>query len=292
MDLTLEAFAESVGADGDVTIEGIGSRDGAVPGVRVVRAPSGVTRVDAAEMVVECGAATPVEELSAALAEVGQSVSVPQWGTVGGALAVGRSDVTRLGHGALRDVLLMAHYVDAEGAIVKAGGPTVKNVSGFDLCRLLVGSVGSIGFLGTVLLRTRPLAHHTRWFRSSRDPFVLLAEVYRPVSILWDGVATWVRLDGDVDDVTDAARRHGLVETGGPPSLPPHRWSMQPGRIASLDRADGAFVAELGVGVVHRSVPQPVRPVNPALDLLHRRIADSFDPTDRLNPGRSPLRAR
>ena len=81
--------------------------------------------------------ALPSTSCSAALAEWGQLVALPPGGTVGGALAVGRSDVTRLGRGPVRDALLQARVVSAEGHVVKAGGPTVKNVSGFDLCRLV-----------------------------------------------------------------------------------------------------------------------------------------------------------
>ena len=105
-----------------------------------------------------CGAGTPVAEVDAALAEHGQRVAIPPTGTVGGALAVGRSGIRRLGDGPIRDAVLQVRYVSAAGEIVKAGGPTVKNVSGFDLCRLLVGSRGTLGFLGDVILRTRPLA--------------------------------------------------------------------------------------------------------------------------------------
>ena len=290
MDLSLEEFAAEVGVEGPVSIEGLRTRGGAVEGVRSVRAPAGIVRVDAAEMVVECGAGTPVAEVLDALHEVGQTVSMPPSGTVGGALALGRSDITRLGHGPMRDVLLQTHYVAASGHVTKAGGPTVKNVSGFDLCRLLVGSGGTLGFLGDVILRTRPLPRSTSWFTSSGDPFALLAGTFRPVSILWDGVTTWVRLDGHPTDVSEAAGSFGLTETGGPPPLPTaHRWSLPPAALANLAvRDDAPFVAEVGVGIVHHSVPR-TRPAvaGPVVD-LHRRIKEQFDPTGRLNPGVDP----
>src|SRR5207237_3236629 len=93
-----------------------------------------------------------------ALGEHGQCVALPphEGATVGGVLAVGRSGLRRLRFGPVRDTLLEARYVSAEGRLVKAGGPTVKNVSGFDLCRLLVGSLGTLGLLGAVVLRCRP----------------------------------------------------------------------------------------------------------------------------------------
>ena len=98
--------------------------------------------------------------------------------------------------------MLQVRYVSAAGEIVKAGGPTVKNVSGFDLCRLLVGSRGTLGFLGDVILRTRPLARCSRVVpRSTSSREAVLGALYRPVSVLWDETTTWVLLEGDERDV-------------------------------------------------------------------------------------------
>lgn len=294
MDLTLDEFAASVGSSDPVAVRGSGTRRPAVEGdVRTVAAPAGIVRVDAAEMVVECGAATPVDEVHAALAEVGQTVSVPAGGTIGGALAVGRSDITRLGHGPVRDVLLQTRYVSASGRLTKAGGPTVKNVSGFDLCRLFVGSLGTLGFLGDVILRTRPLPRISQWFTSDRDPHGLIVALHRPVSVLWDGTQTWVRLDGEASDIAAAAAAHGLREAAGPPELPTaHRWSLPPSGLAALqDDSLGEFVAEIGVGVVHHSSPAPARSADAPTTALHRRIKEQFDPTLRLEPGVDPLAA-
>lgn len=290
MDLTLDEFATAVGASDPVTIAGLATRGGPIGTVRIVRAPAGIERIDAAEMVVECGAGTPIDELLAALAEYGQTVSLPPGGTVGGALAVGRSDLTRLGHGPMRDALLQTRYVGASGELTKAGGPTVKNVSGFDLCRLFVGSLGTLGFFGDVILRTRPVARNSGWFSTEHDPFELLGNLYRPVALLWDGATTWVRLDGDASDVDRAVHSAQLVEVAGPPPLPMHRWSMPPSELVSLrSETPGSFVAEIGVGVVHRGQQRPVRSSDVATRALHDRIKQQFDPTGRLNPGLDPL---
>ncbi len=293
MDRTLDEFAAAVGTVDPVSIEGTGSRGGGVEAVSVVRAPAGIIRVDAAEMVLECGAGTTMDEVHAALAEVGQTVSIPRGGTIGGALACGVSDITRLAHGPMRDVLLQTHFVAASGKLTKAGGPTVKNVSGFDLCRLLVGSWGTLGFLGDVLVRTRPLPPSSRWFSTEGDPFELLATLYRPVAILWDGATTWVRLDGDPHDIEITATGARLQAAEGPPSLPgPYRWSMPPAELGALrSESPGSFVAQLGVGVVHRDVPPPARATPPEIRALHDRIKQQFDPSGRLNPGLDPLSA-
>jgi glycolate oxidase FAD binding subunit len=281
MDLT--GFASEVGSVGEVTITGAATRGGPVPGVRVVRAPTGIDWLRGDEMTVCCGAGTLVAELDDALAAVGQCVAIPPSGTVGGALAVGRSGLRRLGYGPIRDTLLQARYVSSSGDVVKAGGPTVKNVSGFDLCRLLVGSYGTLGFVGEVILRTRPRARHEQWFATNGDPLDTFRRLYRPTSVLWDGTTTWVLLEGHPADMAAAASGAGLVEAPGPPALPDGgRWSIPPAELKSLQ---GTFVAEVGVGVVHHADPSPPRAVSDAVRELHRNIKHNFDPTDRLNPG-------
>ena len=129
--------------------------------------------------------------------------------------------------------MLQVRYVSAAGDVVKAGGPTVKNVSGFDLCRLLVGSRGTLGFLGDVILRTRPRARCSQWFVGAVDPFAAAARLYRPTSVLWDGTTTWVLLEGDERDVAAQVAGLGLAETDGPPPLPTAAGGRcRPGRSA------------------------------------------------------------
>ncbi len=289
MDLT--AMAAEMGGDDPLTIEGAGTRGGRTPGVRCVTAPSGIDWIQADEMTVCCGAGTAVDALSMALAEVGQRVALPPGGTVGGALAVGRSGIRRLGDGPVRETLLQARYVDGAGEIVKAGGPTVKNVSGFDVCRLLVGSTGTLGFLGEVILRTKPLPASSQWFvaAAASDPFTLRRTLYHPVSILWNGATAWVLLEGDPADIEEQAVAGELTPVDDPPALPgPHRWSLAVRELQGLTKmAAGPFLAEVGVGIVHHSSPQPERPRDPAAEELRHRVKVAFDPSGRLNPAPS-----
>jgi glycolate oxidase FAD binding subunit len=289
----LIAFAEEVGTDGPVVA--VGGRTqwdvgGAVDaGAREVRAPTGIVSHQPEEMIVRVGAGTLVADLDAVVGERGQVVALPDWpgATVGGVLAVGRSGVRRLGWGPVRDTLLEARYVSAEGRVVKAGGPVVKNVTGFDLCRLLVGSLGTIGLIAEVVLRVRPRPAVSRWLLGDVDPFALRRRLHRPSSILWDGTTTWVLLEGQPADVDAQAVLAGsaFTEVEGPPPLPSAgRESVRPSAVHQLT---GSFVAEVGVGVVHRPHAAEAAAPDPSTVALHRRIKDLFDPTGRLNPGRS-----
>ena len=293
----LEEMATAVGAVGPVAA--VGGRTawdlgGAPRGddVRLVAAPVGLVEHVPAEMTVRVGAGTTVADLHAALSEAGQTTVLPErsGSTVGGALAVGRDGVGRLGRGRLRDALLEARYVSAEGRVVKAGGPTVKNVSGYDLCRLLVGSLGTLGLLGEVVLRTRPVPPCSRWFAGEgADLAAVRGVLYRPAAVLWDGSMTSVWLEGheaDVEAEATVLAGLGLAAVDGPPAVPPHRRACAVEDLASLA---GPFLAELGTGVAHVDEPAPA-PVPPEpVVALARRIREALDPTGRLNPGRDPL---
>ncbi len=282
--IDLSLLAEGVGTNGPVTITGLGTRGGPVNGVRSVQPPSGIEWMQPDEMIVCCGAGTPVDELVAALSVHGQTVALPAGGTVGGALAIGRSDHRRLGYGPVRDTLLQARYISAAGEIVKAGGPTVKNVSGFDLCRLLVGSQGTLGFLGEVIVRTRPLPSHSQWFtRKTTAPFDLFARLYKPISVLWNGSAVFALLEGHPADVAEQAATSEMTACDGPPTLPNgSRRSVKPSDVLSQT---GDFVVEVGVGIVHHSSPSVVGSVGEREAALMLALQREFDPAGRLNPG-------
>lgn len=299
-DPVLAAFADEVGSEGPVAVEGGRTRwdvgghldDGA----RLVRAPTGIVDHRPDEMTVRARAGTTVAELHAALAERGQrSALVERGGTVGGALAVGENDVRALGVGRIRTAALLVRYVSAEGRVIASGGPTVKNVTGFDLPRLLVGSVGTLGLIAEVVLRTNPIPPVGRWVAASGvGPAVVLDTVVAPSAVLWDGATTWVLLEGhgaDVDAETRALAAIGpFAEVDGPPELPPHRWSVRPDEVDALHAAGGPVVSVAGLGLAFAAQPQPQRTLAPAVAELGAQVKANFDPTGRLNPGRDPGR--
>jgi FAD/FMN-containing dehydrogenase len=158
----------------------------------------------------------------------------------------------------------------------------VKNVSGFDVCRLLVGSRGTLGLLGEVILRTRPLPAASQWFASAAaEPFALFAALHRPTAVLWDGATVWALLEGHPTDIAEQAARYALEQVEGPPPLPAGRTSIAPSCVGALT---GTFVAEVGVGIVHGDAP--ARPAAaPGAAEVARRVKQELDPAGRLNPG-------
>lgn len=264
-------------------------------GTRVVVAPRGIVRYTPAEMTVQVRAGTTVAELDAVLAEAGQRSALPdRGGTVGGAVAVGENSLDLMGRGRVRDAVLQVRYVDAGGRPVTGGGPVVKNVTGFNLPKLLTGSLGTLGLFAEFVLRTNPIPPSSRWLVAAEvDPAAVLGALYRPAAVLWDGTTTWVRLEGHgVDLDAEANRLHGLgvfTEVDEPPPCPPHRWSLTPAEAARLDgRTTGAFVAVIGVGLVWAEQPAPAPSPDRGRDALAARVKTNFDPTGRLNPGRCP----
>ncbi len=304
-DPAVAAFAEEVGTDGPVTVVGGRTRWSTggplAAGTRELTAPTGIVAHTPEEMTVRVRAGTTVAELDAVLAERGQRCALPaRGGTVGGALAVGENDVRALGRGRVRTSVLLVRYVSAEGRVITSGGPTVKNVTGFDLPRLLVGSLGTLGLLAEVILRTNPIPPESRWLRADGvDPREAFDALLAPSAVLADGETTWVELEGHRVDVEAEQLALGavgdFVPTDGPPPLPPHRWSMTPaeaGELAIGGRSvdTGRFVAAIGLGLVFAERSAPERAVDLPLAAVATRLKENFDPTGRLNPGRVPGR--
>lgn len=297
-DPILAEFAREVGDDGPISIAGTRTRwdlGGPLdPETRIISAPSGIVEYIPEEMIVTVRAGTAVDELHRTLGEQGQWTALPErGGTVGGAIAVGQSDFRRPARGDLRSAVLQVRYVSAEGALVTGGGPTVKNVSGFDLPRLLTGSLGTLGCIAEVILRTNPIPATTRWLSSSdADPFAVHASLLQPGPILWDGTTTQVMLFGhevavsaDVDRLRSLGTFNDVAE---PPAPTGHRWSLPPAALANIESLDtGRYIAEVGVGIVHAERPQQRDVLDPGSRLIHERLKKEFDANGRLNPGRT-----
>jgi glycolate oxidase FAD binding subunit len=126
-----------------------------------VRSLNKVIDFPARDMTVTVGAGITIAGLAAALAKEKLRLPVdvprPEQATLGGTLAANVSGARRYGFGTLRDYIIGIGAVNDAGNEFKAGGRVVKNVAGYDLCKLLVGSLGSLGIITQVTLKLRPM---------------------------------------------------------------------------------------------------------------------------------------
>lgn len=152
---------------------------------------SGVVSYQPGDLTVSVEAGTPLRDLQFALAEGKQFIpwDPPAAGgaTVGGILAAGEPGFRRAPGSRPRDLLLGFEALLADGTAVAAGGRVVKNVSGYELMKLLVGSRGTLAFLTRVHLRVRPLPETIVTLAASFDSPERLAD---GLSFLRRGVAT------------------------------------------------------------------------------------------------------
>ena len=171
MPSVLQAFKDRVlaaSAHGTaLRINGSGSKDfygQALHGELLdVRSWSGISAYEPSELVVTARAGTRLSELEAVLTEQGQALAFepPHFGpgaTVGGMVAAGLSGPARASVGALRDYVLGARLINGRGELLTFGGQVMKNVAGYDVSRLLVGSFGSLGLITEVSLKVLPTA--------------------------------------------------------------------------------------------------------------------------------------
>jgi glycolate oxidase FAD binding subunit len=116
----------------------------------------------AADLTITVEAGLTIAELSGRLAAERQrlpiDVSQPERATVGGAVAVNAAGPRQYAYGSLRDYLLGFTAVDGRGQAFSGGGRVVKNAAGYNMCRLMAGSLGTLGVLTQVTLMVRPLA--------------------------------------------------------------------------------------------------------------------------------------
>lgn len=131
---------------------------------------SGILEYDPAELTFTALAGTPVAEVSATLAEHGQYLPFDppfsQAGaTLGGVVAAGTSGPNALRHGGVRDFVIGVRFIDGTGRLITGGGKVVKNAAGFDLPKLMVGSLGRLGVLVQLSFKVFPHPEATTTLR-------------------------------------------------------------------------------------------------------------------------------
>jgi glycolate oxidase FAD binding subunit len=171
MDSALSAITERIkaaAADGtQLRIRGGGSKDfyGEPVGGELLdtRSLAGISCYEPSELVVTVRAGTPLAELEAVLAERGQCLPFepPHFAggaSVGGMVAAGLSGPARASVGSVRDYVLGLTMVNGKGEQLTFGGQVMKNVAGYDVSRLMVGSLGTLGLIAEVSLKVLPVA--------------------------------------------------------------------------------------------------------------------------------------
>ena len=130
---------------------------------------SGILSYEPSELVVTVRAGTPLVELEAALAEKGQCLAFepPHFAplgassagaTVGGMVAAGLSGPARASVGGVRDYVLGVKLLNGRAELLTFGGQVIKNVAGYDVSRLMVGALGTLGVLTEISLKVLPVA--------------------------------------------------------------------------------------------------------------------------------------
>lgn len=245
---------------------------------------TGVLTYNPADMTVAVRAGTPLRELQTELAANGQRVAfdparVLRGATVGGLIATADSGPLALAHGSMRDLVIGATVVLADGTVARTGGHVIKNVAGYDLAKLLHGSYGNFGLLAEVVLRLHPIPAETLTVRldctldtAAKRAATVLSSALEPVSLEWadgmllarvegtrEGARTRARelaglLEGtvlDEDDAESAWARHAELVEGAAVRI-----GCRPSRLPGvLAECGGAATAGLGTGIGTVAVP-------------------------------------
>ncbi|MES2149591.1 MAG: glycolate oxidase subunit GlcE [Pseudomonadota bacterium] len=238
MEHTLKHMREQVldaGASGTpLRLRGGASKDwygnAARGAVLDTRAHRGIVAYDPTELVLTARCGTPLAEIDAALAEHGQMLAFepPHFGpgaTLGGMFASGLSGPRRQAAGALRDFVLGARLMDGHGELLRFGGQVMKNVAGYDVARMLAGSLGTLGLVAEVSLKVMPLpfAQTTLQLAMGQQQALDTLDAWAgqplPVSAsAWHDGVLMLRLSGARAAVNAARRQIGgeLLDDAGP----------------------------------------------------------------------------
>ncbi|MCL4746420.1 MAG: glycolate oxidase subunit GlcE [Burkholderiaceae bacterium] len=180
---------------------------------------SGIVSFEPTELVITARCGTRLSELGTALAERGQMLAceAPSFGegaTIGGVFSAGLSGPRRMAAGAVRDFVLGAKLLDGEGRLKEFGGQVMKNVAGYDVSRLLCGSLGILGLVTEVSFKVLPIPPAEATLEMTLSESDALARLNawggQPIPIsasAWHSSRLRVRLSGARAGVEAAARR-------------------------------------------------------------------------------------
>lgn len=181
----------------------------------------GIVAYEPSELVITARCGTPLSEVEATLAERGQMLAFepPHFAagaTIGGAVAAGLSGPRRMAAGAVRDFVLGVRLLDGRGELLSFGGQVMKNVAGYDVSRLMAGSLGCLGVLAEVSLKVVPRPRRENTLRFELDQSAALEKLHhwagRPLPIsasAWHDGHLHLRLSGAEAGVAAACEQLG-----------------------------------------------------------------------------------
>lgn len=182
---------------------------------------TGILSYEPKELVITARAGTPLAEVERVLTEQGQALPFepPHFGsaaTLGGAVAAGLSGPARPYTGSVRDFVLGVRLLNGEGEILRFGGEVMKNVAGYDVSRLVTGSLGAFGVILDVSLKVLPKAAADLTLVRACSAEAAIESMARwggqplPLSAAChDGDRLWVRLSGSQQAVSAAREEMG-----------------------------------------------------------------------------------
>jgi glycolate oxidase FAD binding subunit len=202
---------------------------GAVAGVDAAFDTTGLDRIlsyQPADMTVAVQAGIPLRTLQDALAEQGQRVALDaartaNGATVGGLLATADAGPSRSAFGSLRDLVIGATVLLADGVLARSGGHVIKNVAGYDLAKLFHGSLGTLGVVVELVLRLHPLPPASGTLAVPCDAAGglalaerLLARSLEPTALEWCAGTLLARFEGPNRGLDDRARQAREIAGG------------------------------------------------------------------------------
>ncbi|MGB0669952.1 MAG: glycolate oxidase subunit GlcE [Rhodospirillales bacterium] len=250
-----EAVAYALQEESPLEIRGEGSKRGFGAPCRTnqvldTTGLSGITLYEPEELVLSARAGTPLRIIQAALDEKGQQFAfepldlpalyggAPGSGTIGGLVATNLAGSRRIAQGAARDHVLGIHCVTGRGEAIKSGGRVVKNVTGYDLSKLMTGAHGTLALLTDVTLKVLPKAE---------ECWTLMLEgldAEGGVRALCDGLGSPHEVSGAAHlpaDIADLAPVPAVAKAGTSATL-----LRLEGPLASVEARSAGLAAELG----------------------------------------------
>jgi glycolate oxidase FAD binding subunit len=266
-----ERIAHASSSKTPLRIRGSGSKDwyGCAPQGEVMNTSDyrGIISYEPTELVITVRCGTPLYEIEAALAEQGQMLAFepPHFGadtTIGGVVASGLAGPRRQAAGGVRDFVLGTTLMDGHGEALRFGGQVMKNVAGYDVSRLLAGSLGMLGLILEVSLKVMPRPQTESTLRLALDQEEALRRMNQwggqplPVSATaWHDGVLMVRLSGAHAAVQAAALRIGGEVL--PQDVASEYWSGLREQRHAFFAGDGAPLWRLAVPTVASALPHP-----------------------------------